>query len=98
MIPAEMDDVCFAGLMPGFQGDEGAGCFTPLLVGPGHHCRFQDIGMAVERTFHLDGGDVFATGDDDVLEPVLDLEIAIGMPYAQVAGVKPAAFESLSGR
>ncbi|MNG93656.1 hypothetical protein D3C79_526310 [compost metagenome] len=53
--------------------------------------------MLVQGVLDLDGGDVLATGNDDVLEPVLDLDIAVGMPHGQVAGVEPAATEGFGG-
>ena len=40
--------------------------------------------MLVQGVLDLDGGDVLATGNDDVLEPVLDLDIAVGVPHGQV--------------
>ena len=51
--------------------------------------------MTVEGILHLDGGDVLATGDDDVLAAVADFHVAIGVPHGQIAGMEPAAIESL---
>src|SRR5690606_19505451 len=53
--------------------------------------------VPVEHAFDLDGGDVLATGDDDVLEAVLDLHVTVLVPHTQVAGMKPAALEGFGG-
>ncbi|MNY34858.1 hypothetical protein D3C86_1692290 [compost metagenome] len=49
--------------------------------------------MAIEHPFKFDGGNVLAARDDDVLEPVLDFDVTVGMPDGQVTGVEPAALE-----
>src|SRR5690606_24289318 len=84
-------------LLAGLEGDEGAGCLAPSVVGLGDHGGFEYRRVAVEHTFDLDGGNVLATGDDDVLEAVLDLHVTILMPHAQVAGMEPATFEGFGG-
>ncbi len=53
--------------------------------------------MAIEGVLHLDGGNVLAAGDDDVLKAVLDFQVAVFVPYRQVAGVEPAATERFFG-
>src|SRR3546814_1963840 len=46
----------------------------------------------------LQAGDVLAAGNDDVLRAVLDLDIAVGMAHAEIAGMVPAAAERLRRR
>jgi hypothetical protein len=53
------------------------------------------VRMLVECILDLDRRDVLAAGNDDVLRAVLELEIAVGMHDAEIAGMKPAATESL---
>ena len=53
--------------------------------------------MAVKGILNLNGGNVLTTGDDNVLQPVLDLHVAVFVPYRQVAGVEPATPEGLFG-
>ena len=53
--------------------------------------------MAVERVLDLDGRDVLAARDDDVLGAVLDLRVAVGMHHREVARVEPAAAEGILG-
>ena len=50
-------------------------------------------GVACQRVLHLDGGDVLATGNDDVLRPVQQLDVTIRVAHPEVAGVEPAAAE-----
>ena len=47
-------------------------------------------GMAQQRRLDLDRRDVLAAADDHVLEPVADLDVAVGMDDRGVAGVEPA--------
>jgi len=54
--------------------------------------------MAVQHVLHFDGRDVLAGRDDDVLRAVLELDIAVLMDDAQVAGMEPAALEGFLGR
>ena len=55
------------------------------------HHRVRDVGAELEVVFNVAGRDVLAArGDDDVLEPVLDAQEAIGIDGAAVAGVQPA--------
>jgi hypothetical protein len=42
--------------------------------------------VLVEHALDLDGRDVLAAGDDDVLGAVAQLDIAVGMRYAEIAG------------
>ncbi len=83
--------------MIGLEGDEGTGRLTPFFIGPGHHRRFQHRRVAIEHAFQFDGGNVLAPGNDDVLEPVADLHVAVRVGHPQVAGVEPAALEGFGG-
>src|SRR5215211_9352814 len=71
--------------------DEGAWRLAPFLV------RFRDDGrrlhgrVLVERVLDLDRGDVLAARDDDVLRAILELDVAVRMLDAEVAGMEPAA-------
>src|SRR5690348_1142668 len=47
--------------------------------------------MFIKNVLDLDGRDVFAAGDDDVLGSILDDDIAVFVKHAEIAGVKPAA-------
>ncbi|KAF1854083.1 hypothetical protein Lal_00005300 [Lupinus albus] len=96
--PAEGDDVGLGRGGAVLQRDEGAGRLAPLLVMAGDDGGLQHLWMLVEHILHLDGRDVLATGDDDVLRAVLDLDIAVFMPDGEIAGVEPAAGEGLLGR
>ena len=49
--------------------------------------------MLEQRILDLDRRNIFAAGDDDVLGAVLELNIAVLMHHAEVAGMKPAAVE-----
>src|SRR5690554_912441 len=95
MLATEVDDVFFRHIPYfGLESNEGTGCFAPLLIRTGNHRRFHHRRVAIECVFHFDGGDVFATRDDDVFQSVLDFDVAVFMPYGQVTGVEPAAAES----
>src|SRR4029453_2933792 len=72
------------------ENDERLGALAPLLVGYADHRRFVDGGVRFEGVLHLDGRDVLTAGDDDVLGPVPQFHIAVGVHDTQVAGVHPA--------
>ncbi|MNI69435.1 hypothetical protein D3C73_1251800 [compost metagenome] len=94
MLTTEQDDVGFQGaLIIVFELDEGTRGFAPLFVRTGDHCGLQYCRVTVENIFDFDGGYVLAARDDDVLEAVLDFDIAVRVPDRQVASVEPAAFE-----
>ena len=70
---------------------ERTGRFAPFLVRPGDDRRFHHLRMAVEAFFDFQRADVFAARDDDVLSAILDLDVVVGMPHGEVAGVVPPA-------
>mmetsp|Transcript_24202 Transcript_24202/g.45052 ORF Transcript_24202/g.45052 Transcript_24202/m.45052 type:complete len:245 (+) Transcript_24202:1679-2413(+) len=53
--------------------------------------------MPHQHALDLDRADVFAARDDDILGPVRDLNIAVGMLHRDVARVKIAALKCLGG-
>ena len=77
---------------------KGARGLAPDRIGFGDHRRLHDLRVAVERVLDLERGDVFAARDDDVLRPVLDLDITVGMTNPEVAGMEPALCEGRLGR
>ncbi|MFC0280802.1 hypothetical protein ACFOHK_00435 [Falsigemmobacter intermedius] len=55
--------------------------------GGSQHARaFQDL------VFHIDRTDPLAARFDDILHPVGEMQIAVGINAAQIAGAKPAVF------
>src|SRR4029077_6078923 len=72
---------------------ESARGLAPVRVGFGDHRRLDDLRVAVEHFLDLERRDVFATRDDDVLGPVLDLDVTVGMTNTEVAGMEPALCE-----
>src|SRR2546425_922604 len=95
--PAELDDLLLSGLHARLERDEGLRPLAPLLVRDGDHRALEDGGVPGDRLLDLDGRDVLAARDDDVLLPVAQLDVAVGMPDADVARVEPAAAEGLGG-
>ena len=92
-----LDQLFGGGALALGQHDEGLGPLTPLLVGHADHRRLDDRRVRHDGLLHLDRRDVLATGDDDVLGAIAQLDIAVRMHHAQVAGVEPAARERLLG-
>ena len=78
-------------LLAGGQHHERLRPLAPALVRDGDHGDVGDRGMGQQRVLHLDGGDVLAAGDDDVLGPVHQLDVAVGVAHPEIAGVEPAA-------
>ena len=72
--------------------------FAPLLVRHADDRHFLHRRMPQQHAFDLDRRDVLAAADDDVLEPVADLDVAVRMDDRGVAGVEPAAAHRHRGR
>src|SRR5215203_1746978 len=95
---AELYDLLLRHLLLFLQDHERLGTLTPLLVGDGDYSGLHDGRVARYGLLDLDSRDVLPAGDDDVLVPVPDLHVPIGVPYGDVARVVPAALERLLGR
>ena len=92
IVAAEIYDfVRRGGLDARFQFDKGAGRFAPFVVGLGDDGGGEDGGVFIEYALNLDGGNVFAAGNDDVLGSILKLDIAVGLHDAEITGMEPAA-------
>ena len=63
---------------------------APGGVGHADHRHVGHVGVAVDRALDLGRVDVLAAGDDHVLHPVVDVDVAVGVHVAGVAGVHPA--------
>ena len=96
ILAAPGDELLGAGARALLQLDECAWRLAPFLVGLGDHGDRLHGRMLVERVLDLDRGNVFAAGNDDVLGAVLELDVAVGVNDAEIAGMKPAAGECLS--
>src|SRR5918993_430937 len=95
---AEVYDLLLGRLLALLQDNERLGTLAPFLVGHRddgglHHRRVLGDGL-----FDLDGRDVLAAGDDDVLVAVPDLDVPVRVPHGDVSGVVPTTLEGLVGR
>ena len=78
--------------------DEGRHDLAPALVGETDHRHFRDRGMQREAAFDLDRRHVLAAGDDHVVDPAGDEQIAVGVDIAGIAGEVPAVAQRLGIR
>ena len=62
----------------------------PLRVLATDHRGVGDLGVAQQHLLDLGRDDVLAAADDQVVDPVLDVEEALVVDVAEVAGVQPA--------
>src|SRR5215831_3044695 len=95
VLPAELDDLLLAGSRALLERDERLGALSPLLVRNRHHRAFEDGRVLGDGLLDLDGRDVLPTRDDDVLLAVAELDVAVGVPDADVSRVEPPAPERL---
>src|SRR5690606_10020617 len=79
------------------QFDEAGRGLAPFVMRSCHNSGQQDSRMAVQNAFNLEAGDVLATGDNDVLGAVTNLDIAIGMVHGKVASMEHAPLKRLFG-
>ena len=77
----------------GADDDERVRHLAPPLVGMADDGGLEDVGVFVEHALDLGGGDVLPAGDDHVLLAVLDVEEAVLVEPADVAGPEPAVDE-----
>src|SRR5438067_3158742 len=69
-----LDDVLLARLLAGLQAHEGLGDLAPAIVGNRDYSALEHGRVACDRLLHLDGRDVLAARDDDVLLTVAQLD------------------------
>ena len=53
--------------------------------------------MAIDRAFDFGGINILAAGDDHVLHPVMDEEIAVLVEITRIAGMDPAVLGQRAG-
>ena len=83
---------------PGAEHDDRVHRLAPLLRRDADHRDLRDRRVRRDRVLDLDGVHVLAAGDDHVLHPVDEEQVAVGVEVAGVAGVVPAAAERVGGR
>src|SRR5215211_1054172 len=81
---AEAYDLLLGRLLPLLEHDERLGALAPLLVGDGDDRSLHYGRVARHGLLHLDGRDVLAAGDDDVLVSVPDLHVPVRVPHSHV--------------
>src|SRR5579875_71284 len=79
----------------GFEHDEGGHRFARVLVWHSDDGGFRYSGMLEQYLFHLAGIDVEATGDDQVFGAVNNVEVALFIHPADIAGTHPAVVEGV---
>src|SRR5689334_7224034 len=75
---AEVDDLPLARALSRLERHERLGPLAPFLVGYGHDRALHHRGTPGLALLDLDGGDVLAARDDDVLLAVAQLDVAVG--------------------
>ena len=83
---------------PGLSVTNALGRSPHFSSGHRDHGALEHGRMPGDRLLDLDRRDVLAAGDDDVLLPVAELHVAVGVPHRDVAGVEPPAAERLGRR
>src|SRR6266566_8896061 len=97
-VAGEADDLVLARLLPLAQHHVRVGRLAPFLVREADDGRLHHRRVAQQDALDLQRGDVLATADDHVLDPVTDLHIAVRMHHGGVAGVEPAVAHRPLGR
>ena len=76
-------------LLSRLERDVRGGDLAGLVVGHPDHGGIGDLGMGEQQRLELGGWDLEALVLDELLEPVDDVEVAVGVDVADVAGVQP---------
>ena len=82
---------------PSSSDDDRGDRLLPLGVGAADDGRVGDGRVAQQHLLDLGRDDVLAAGDDQVVVPALDLEEALLVDPAEVAGVQPAVLVGAAG-
>src|SRR3954468_7997180 len=80
------------------QDNDAVHALAPDVVWHADDSNLHDAGMGGEGVLHLDRVDVLAAGHDHVVDAVDELEVAVLVESAEVAGEVPAVAEHLRGR
>src|SRR5690606_13686946 len=78
------------GLLAGTQHDHGVNAFAEVVVGYADDRAGLDGRVLCDDLLDLDAVDVLSPADDHVLDPVDDVDVAVIVHVAAVAGVHPA--------
>mmetsp|Transcript_103199 Transcript_103199/g.297187 ORF Transcript_103199/g.297187 Transcript_103199/m.297187 type:complete len:422 (+) Transcript_103199:420-1685(+) len=98
VVAAPLVDLLVGHRLPWLADDPRHRRLAPLFVGAGDDSALRDLRVLQEQALYLKGRDVLAAGNDDVLGTVLQLDVAVGVDDAQIAGVEHAVAELLLGR
>ncbi len=71
------------------QADGGLDTLAVVRAGSGECRRFDDLGVGVKCIVHLPGRDVLASLDDEFLQPAGNMNVAVPVPEAGIAGFQP---------
>src|SRR6185503_20075427 len=98
-LAGKIDDVGGGRLLAGLHHHDRLHGLAPFVVGDADHGGFRDVRVIADRALDLGGVDVLAAGDDHVLDADVDIEVAVLIHVAGIAGAEPAvAAESPGGR
>src|SRR5207245_1826312 len=75
--------------------DAGERPLLPALVGQADDGGLQHVRVAHDQVLELDARDPLAAALDDVLRPIRDLHVAVGVDRHHVAGTEPTVVERL---
>ena len=56
-----------------------------MLIGSCYHCGFQNFRMPIKGILDFYRTDVFSSGNDDVLGPVLEFDVPVRMPDPKIS-------------
>src|SRR6266545_2415314 len=98
MLAAESDDLFARDRGARLELYRGMDALAPLLVGNAEDGGVEDLGMPVERIFHLGRVDIDARRDDHVALPVADVIEALGVHPGHVAHRVPVVAADLLRR
>src|SRR5690625_2221955 len=84
--------------MAGLEYHEQLDGFAPLVIRNADGCRLSNGGVGHHQRFHIFWEDAVAGALDHFLDPAGEVEIAVLVQIADVAGINPAILQCLLGR
>src|SRR5438477_9780442 len=96
--PRKLAQLALVGARALPQNNEGVRRFAPAFMRPPDDRDLLHGRMLQEHALDFDGGNVFAAADDDIFQPVANLDVTIRMHDRSVARMKPSTAYGLCGR
>ncbi len=93
VLPAPVLQLTGVGGRAGLGDDEGDRDLAMERMRLANYCRLRDRRVAIEDLFNHPGVNIHSVGDDEILDPIHQKEVAIAVPVPQIPSAEPVTEE-----